>query len=345
MMHSRLIPSGVLYSHRFFSNLPGLPNRAVVYTQNGNPTQVLRVIDYPRIPPPLRQTVNIRYLLSPINPADINVVEGVYPSKPLTVDCLATSGEGSPEKPVFVGGNEGLAKVVRVGDGVTELQEGDWVIIKKQQVGTWCTERNVPVDDLLRLDAQHLTEVQAATITVNPPTAYNMLHEFIKLESGDWVAQNGANSAVGQAVIQIAASEGLKTLNFIRNRENYQATKDYLLKLGATHVMTYDDLEDNRIQEKIKSLTLGKKVRLGLNCVGGKETISMARLLGDNSHLVSYGAMSKQPLSLPTSLFIFKNLKAHGFWQSRWYKDKSQSEREALMHRLAQLMLNNKVMR
>lgn len=41
-------------------------------------------------------------------------------------------------------------------------------------------------------------------------------------------------------------------------RENYQATKDYLLKLGATHVMTYDDLEDNRIQEKIKSLTLGK---------------------------------------------------------------------------------------
>lgn len=71
----------------------------------------------------------------------------------------------------------------------------------------------------------------------------------------------------------------------------------------------------------------------------------MARLLGDNSHLVSYGAMSKQPLSLPTSLFIFKNLKAHGFWQSRWYKDKSQSEREGLMHRLAQLMLDNKVIR
>ena len=31
---------------------------------------------------------------------------------------------------------------------------------------------------------------------VNPPTAYNMLHEFVKLESGDWVVQNGANSAV-----------------------------------------------------------------------------------------------------------------------------------------------------
>ena len=75
-------------------------------------------------------------------------------------------------------------------------------------------------------------------------------------------------------MIQIAASEGIKTLNFIRNRfvlknidngprltwsrENYKATEDHLLQLGATHVMTYDDLEDKRIRDKIISLTLGK---------------------------------------------------------------------------------------
>ena len=51
-----------------------------------------------------------------------------------------------------------------------------------------------------------------------------------------------------------------------------------------------------------------------LNSVGGKPTQLMTRFLGVDSHLVSYGAMSKQPLSLPTSLFIFKNLTAHGFW-------------------------------
>jgi hypothetical protein len=67
-------------------------------------------------------------------------------------------------------------------------------------------------------------------------------------------------------------------------RANYKATEDHLLKLGATRVMTYDDLEDKRIREKIKSLTLGKvcsvlhssgtvliisqEIRLGLNCVG-----------------------------------------------------------------------------
>jgi len=32
------------------------------------------------------------------------------------------------------------------------------------------------------------------------------------------VIQNGANSAVGQAVIQIAAAQGLRTINLIRDR-------------------------------------------------------------------------------------------------------------------------------
>lgn len=42
----------------------------------------------------------------------------------------------------------------------------------------------------------------AATISVNPGTAYRMLKDFVPLKNGDTVIQNGANSAVGQAVIQ-----------------------------------------------------------------------------------------------------------------------------------------------
>lgn len=76
-------------------------------------------------------------------------------------------------------------------------------------------------------------------------------------------------------------------------------------------------------------------IRLMLNCVGGPDTTAMTRLLGDNAHLVSYGAMSKKPLSLPTSAFIFKNLSAQGFWQSRWYNQHTRKEREDLMKTLA----------
>src|SRR5688572_14548492 len=48
--------------------------------------------------------------------------------------------------------------------------------------------------------------INAATFSVNPCTAYRMLHDYEKLEGGDdgdVVLQNGANSAVGQAVIQL----------------------------------------------------------------------------------------------------------------------------------------------
>lgn len=31
---------------------------------------------------------------------------------------------------------------------------------------------------------------------MNPTTAYNMLSDFVDLQPGDWVVQNGANSAV-----------------------------------------------------------------------------------------------------------------------------------------------------
>ncbi|KAJ2919477.1 hypothetical protein MD484_g929, partial [Candolleomyces efflorescens] len=321
--------------------------RAIVYSDNGDPKTVLEALSLPKLAvPPPPSSVNIKFLLSPINPADINVIEGVYPSKPTKTDALTAQGKGSEGQPVFVGGNEGLAQVVAVGEGVRPeyLKEGDWVVVTKQQSGTWMTERNIPVVDVARVpDAERLTEAQAATLTVNPPTAYNMLHDFVRLKEGDWVIQNGANSAVGQAVIQIAAAKGLKTINLVRNRANFEELKSSLENLGATHVLTYDDLADKSVRDKIKGWTGGKDIRLGLNCVGGKETTLMARYLGKDAHLVSYGAMSKQPLSLPTSLFIFKNLTSHGFWQSQWYKTRSLEDRDALMKTLVGYIVDGKL--
>lgn len=69
----------------------------------------------------------------------------------------------------------------------------------------------------------------------------------------------------------------------------------------------------------------------------------MARLLGIDAHLVSYGAMAKQPLSLPISLFIFKNLTCHGFWQSRWYIQKPPEARQKMMQELVNLIKDKKV--
>jgi mitochondrial enoyl-[acyl-carrier protein] reductase / trans-2-enoyl-CoA reductase len=144
-------------------------------------------------------------------------------------------------------------------------------------------------------------------------------------------------------------------------RPDFDALQEQLKTLGANHVLTYDELEDKSLRQRVKEWTGGKvrlflhnmshistlffpqDIRLGLNCVGGKETSLMAGLLGHNAHLVSYGAMSKQPLSFPTSYFIYKNLTCHGFWQSRWYKERTREERENLMNTLAGLIKDGKV--
>ncbi|KAH7882220.1 hypothetical protein F5I97DRAFT_1939656 [Phlebopus sp. FC_14] len=319
-----------------------LANRAIAYTINGDPSSVLSAVSFPDLSPPSPNTANIRFILSAINPADINVIEGIYPARPVPNETLSRNG-----LPTYVAGNEGLAEVVEVGDGVTSLVKGDWVVMTRPQSGTWTSATNVDVHDVFRLPSSDLTAAQAATITVNPPTAFNMLHDFVKLKEGDWVIQNGANSAVGQAVIQIAAAKGLKTINFIRDRDNVESVKAYLKGLGATHVATYQELADKAFKSQVKTWTDGsvgsQNILLGLNCVSGKYTTLMARLLGDNAHLVSYGAMSKEPFSLPTSLFIFKNLTCHGFWQSRWYSQKTAEERAHMMNVLAELTRTGKL--
>ncbi|KAG1731389.1 hypothetical protein EDB19DRAFT_1737920 [Suillus lakei] len=314
-------------------------NRAIVYDINGDPARVLSAFSFPDLPPPPPNTVNIRLLLAPINPADINVIEGVYPAKPEPDVSLSRAKDHL----LFVGGNEGLGKVMDIGEGVVGLRKDDWVFMTKAQSGTWSSAKNVAFSDVLKVPEQGLSEAQAATITVNPPTAYNMLHDFAQLVEGDWLVQNGANSAVGQAVIQIAAAKGYKTINFIRDREDVEPLKRHLELLGATHVVTYDELSNKSLRAKVKTWTGGKDIRLGLNCVSGKTTTLMARLLGNNAHLVSYGAMSKEPLSLPTSLFIFKNLTCNGFWQTRWYSDKSLEQRQELLETLTALMRDGKL--
>lgn len=62
-------------------------------------------------------------IVAPINPADINTIQGVYPVKPPL--------PGVP-------GSEGMGEVVSVGSAVQNLVPGDRVIANGI-IGTWCT--------------------------------------------------------------------------------------------------------------------------------------------------------------------------------------------------------------
>ncbi|KAL0080689.1 hypothetical protein J3Q64DRAFT_1705665 [Phycomyces blakesleeanus] len=317
---------------------------AVVYSSYGAPSQVLKWHSY-GLPALTRDTVHVKFLASPINPADVNQIQGAYPIKPPFValgneDNFSTDG-GDNDKVVkaAVGGNEGVAEVIAVGDAVSGLKKGDRVIMAKTGHGTWRTYAAGPPEDFQVVpNATSVSLIQQATISVNPCTAYRMLKDFIPPQQGDYVIQNGANSAVGQAVIQIAKAWGLKTINVVRNRPDIEELRQELTALGATHVITDDQLGSFETKSLVKSWVGKNRLLLGLNCVGGKSATEMARYLSANGKLVTYGAMARAPLTLPASMLIFKNISFYGFWVSKWAETHSKEERSEMLADLVQLM-------
>ncbi|KAI7879652.1 NAD(P)-binding protein [Lichtheimia hyalospora FSU 10163] len=300
---------------------------AMVYGSYGKPSEVLK-----QLPSLTSDTVHVRFLASPINPADINQVQGVYPLKP----PFEQLGQG--EK-VAVGGNEGVAQVIAVGDNVKNLKVGDQVVMARSGYGTWRTHAAGPEADFQLLPASTNTSlIQKATITVNPCTAYRMLKDFVQLKPGDYVIQNGGNSAVGQAVIQIAKAWGINTINVVRNRPEIEQLREELKELGATHVVTDEELGTYEMRSKMKEWFGGKPPLLGLNCVGGKSATEMARYLGHNGQYVTYGAMARAPLAIPASMLIFKNFAFHGFWMTRWTDTHTNEERYEMLKDLVELM-------
>ncbi|KAJ8355963.1 hypothetical protein SKAU_G00187570 [Synaphobranchus kaupii] len=274
---------------------------ALVYRQHGAHSDVVRMENLP-LPAVGRHCVRLKMLAAPVNPADINMLQGTYPIL--------------PPFPA-IGGNEGVGEVVEVGSGVTALSLRDWVIPVDAGFGTWRTEAVCDAGDLIAVP-KDLSLLGAATIGVNPCTAYRMLHDFAHLRPGDTVIQNGANSAVGQAVIQIAAAMGVKTVSVIRDRPNRWDLVEELKSMGADYVVTEEGLASSEMETIFKDVP---KPKLGLNCVGGQSGGLLLSHLDNGATLVTYGAMAKKALPLPAKFLIFKNITLRGFWMTQWKRN------------------------
>jgi trans-2-enoyl-CoA reductase len=154
---------------------------AAVYEKHGNPTDVLHVETRPW-PTPAADEAVVKMRAAPINPADLNQIEGKYPVRPEL-----------PATPGF----EGAGTVVELGAGVKGLTTGALVILP-HNVGTWRDAVAVKAEDLV-LVPEGIEPVQAAMLKINPLTAWRLLHDYVNLQKGDWLIQNAANSAAGRS--------------------------------------------------------------------------------------------------------------------------------------------------
>ncbi|KAK9279531.1 hypothetical protein L1049_013210 [Liquidambar formosana] len=310
-------------SIRAFSAAMSPPSKAVVYDLHGPPDTVTRIIERP--PVELKENdVCVKMLAAPINPSDINRIEGVYPVR--------------PQVPA-VGGYEGVGEVYSMGSSVKGLSPGDWVIPLPTSSGTWQTYIVKEQSAWHKINKDTPLEY-AATVTVNPLTALRMLEDFVNLNSGDAIVQNGATSIVGQCIIQLARIRGIHSVNIIRDRAGSDEVKEKLKKLGADVVYTESQLEVKNVKGLLANIP---EPALGFNCVGGNSASLVLKFLRQGGTMVTYGGMAKKPITVSTSSFIFKDLSLRGFWLQKWMNSDKAEECRSMVDYLLDLVREGKL--
>ncbi|RYH05882.1 hypothetical protein EON65_43585, partial [archaeon] len=194
-------------------------------------------------------------------------------------------------------------EVTAVGQGVRRLAVGDWVLPATAPFGTW-RQRAVATEDSFLKVRNDIPAEYAGTMSVNMGTAHRLLEDFQSLQPGDWIVQNGANSMVGLAVIQMARERGIHTINVVRGDGPDTDVKLRLLASMGGDINVPDSyLDTHQFRSLLKEVG---SIKLGFNCVGGTSALHTARVLGRGGVLVSYGGMAKQPLSLPADFVAEK---------------------------------------
>lgn len=165
------------------SNARLLSSYSLIFKKYGNPADVLELLETTAevLQPPLTdEEVLVQFKASPINPADINTIQGVYGIKP---------------KLPAIPGNEGCAEVIKLGSAVQGLEIGDKVVLCKSSMGTWRSHMKSHFSDFFKID-RRLDAFSASQAIVNPSTAYRMLKDYETLQQGKqhWVVNQMFNS-------------------------------------------------------------------------------------------------------------------------------------------------------
>ncbi len=288
------------------------------YSERGPvPQDVIDAVEF-EAPEPQAGEVLLEVLAAPINPSDVLTLTGEY-------GIL-------PPLPA-VGGNEGVGRVLQLGEGVRTPAAGQTVLLPTG-AGTWCTHMIAAADGLLPLPNE-ADPLQLAMMKVNPPTASLLLTEFVNLKAGDWVIQNVANSGVGSYVIQLAKLRGLKTVNIVRR----ESVASEVAELGADVVL----VDGSDLAARVADATGQANIQLAIDAVGGEATNRLVDCIGEGGTLVNYGMMSGEACVISPAAFIFRDITLRGFWLSKWIQNASRTKQKAVFGEVATLIAQGKL--
>ncbi len=261
--------------------------------------------------------VQIKIAASPLNPSDLLFVRGLYARKTLPV----------------VAGFEGSGTITAVGEGVNAQR---WLnrrvsCFASETDGTWAEYMVTKASAVVAVN-DDLSDEQAATLLVNPLTAWALLN-MAQRDGVTAVVQTAATSSVGKMIIRLAQRLNIKTINIVRRDEQIEELK----AIGAEHVLNSSSKD---FGPQLFRLCKIHNARMAFDAVGGELTGKVLFALPSGSRLTVYGNLSEQPANIPVDQLVFRRKVLDGFWLSTWLPDQGAERLAAAFKEVQSLIVN-----
>jgi NADPH:quinone reductase-like Zn-dependent oxidoreductase len=200
--------------------------KAIVYTQYGSPSDVLRLKEVEK-PTPSDDDVLIKVQASSINSAELHLIR----ADPFLVRM--STGLLKPTK--TIPGADVAGRVEAVGREVNQFKPGDEVFGDLSGCGWGAFAEYVCANEnALLLKPTNMTFEQAAAVPLAGVTALQGLRNKGQIKSGQKVLINGASGGVGSFAVQIAKSFGAEVTGVCSTKK-----VEMVRSIGADHVIDY----------------------------------------------------------------------------------------------------------
>lgn len=241
-----------------------MPHAIRIHETGGPEKMVWEAVD---VPDPGPGQVKLAQAAVGLNYIDVYHRSGLYP---VTPPCTI--------------GMEGAGTVIAVGEGVTELQEGDRVAYADNPMGAYAEERLMPADRLVKLPDGIAFET-AASMMLQGMTAEYLLRRTYPVKSGDTILIHAAAGGVGLIACQWAKALGATVIGTVGSEEKAALAKAH----GCDHTILYRQTD---FVSKVKEITGGKGLPVVYDSVGADTYMGSLNCLAPRGLLVMYGNAS-----------------------------------------------------
>ena len=267
-------------------------------------------------------------------PAGDEILIEVHAASVSFMDQLVVSGLYQMRPPTpFVPGTEASGVVVAIGDKVTAFAPGDRVACSAWTGGH--AERMIAKESKSVRLPDGVAFEAAATVLHNYGTAWYALVERARAQRGETLLVTGAAGGVGLAAVDLGRHLGLRVIAGVGSDDKAALVREY----GASEIVNYRS-ED--LRNRLKSITSGDGIDVGLDNVGGDIFQQMARSMKWGGRLMPIGFTSGEIPQIPMNLPLLKNYSILGVFVGAW-AEKFSAEAARMNDTLMQLLAGGEI--